>query len=345
MGRQPHLLVFRFSSLGDVAMTVPVIRLLLAQHPGLRITFVSTAFVQPLFEGIDRLQFVAADLKGRHKGMAGLWRLTKELTAAHHFTGLADLHNVLRTKIIRAFLRFSAFPKAAIDKGRREKKELTRPQHKQLRPLRSTFQRYADVFAALGFPVDLQQPYAFAAANTPGDIRAEQANGRRRIGIAPFAQFEEKIYPPGKMEELIRLLSADAQATLYLFGGRAEAAQLEKWASVYPRVRNLAGQMPFRAELDYIGSMEVMVSMDSANMHLASLYGVPVVSVWGGTHPYLGFYGWRQDPARAVQIELSCRPSSVFGNKPCPNSKACLHGIAPLQILQKVYEALDPVKS
>ena len=77
-------------------------------------------------------------------------------------------------------------------------------------------------------------------------------------------------------------------------------------------------------------------------MHLASLYGVPVVSVWGGTHPWLGFYGWGQDPANAVQVELECRPSSVFGNKPCPRGDlACMNLISPLVIYEKIIQQLQ----
>jgi ADP-heptose:LPS heptosyltransferase len=99
--------------------------------------------------------------------------------------------------------------------------------------------------------------------------------------------------------------------------------------------------MNFKTELQFISSLDIMVSMDSANMHLASLYGVPVVSIWGGTHPYLGFYGWGQKETNAVQIELSCRPSSVFGNKPCYNDLACMKGIAPLMIYDKVMQQLE----
>ena len=84
-----HFLVFRFSSLGDIAMTVPVIRLLLQQHTGIRITMVSNDFVRPLFKGIDRLEFYAVDKKGKHRGIKGMYRLFKELETAGHVDGVA----------------------------------------------------------------------------------------------------------------------------------------------------------------------------------------------------------------------------------------------------------------
>ena len=84
-----------------------------------------------------------------------------------------------------------------------------------------------------------------------------------------------------------------------------------------------------------------MVSMDSANMHLASLYGVPVVSIWGGTHPYLGFYGWGQQMENAVQVDLDCRPSSVFGNKPCPRNMECMNLVSPIMVYDKIIQQLN----
>ena len=79
MTKLRHLLIFRFSSLGDVAMTVPVIKLLLEQHPELNVVVVSNSFMEPLFKEVERLQFYAADIKGRHRGIKGLYRLYNEL--------------------------------------------------------------------------------------------------------------------------------------------------------------------------------------------------------------------------------------------------------------------------
>ena len=83
--------------------------------------------------------------------------------------------------------------------------------------------------------------------------------------------------------------------------------------------------------------MDTLISMDSANMHLASLFGVPVISVWGATHPFAGFYGWAQPADNAVQIDLYCRPCSVFGNKPCyRGDHACMQQLPEEKIMEKV---------
>lgn len=338
-----HLLVFRFSSLGDVAMTVPVLRLLLQQHPHLQVTVVSTTFVRPLFENIERLHFFAADLKGKHKGLKGLYRLKKELEQILRFDALADLHNVLRTKIIRSLFSLSSLPVAVIDKGRDEKKALTRQENKQLRPLKTTFQRYADVFATLGFPVHLDVAQGLTPKPAPHVFFGQQKS-RRYIGIAPFAQYKEKTYPVEKMQQVINLLAQIPEHQILLFGGKEDKDQLASLCHSHNNVHNMAG-LGLEKELSIIAHLDLMLSMDSANMHLASLYGVPVVSVWGGTHPYLGFMGWGQSMDNAVQIDLPCRPSSVFGNKECRNQHACMEGIAPLLIFERVMNQLNNQRS
>ncbi|MDB5253419.1 MAG: ADP-heptose:LPS heptosyltransferase [Flaviaesturariibacter sp.] len=334
MAAPTHILVFRFSALGDIAMTVPVTRLLLAQYPDLRVTVATAAFAAPVFEGIDRLHVHAVDTKGAHKGVAGLMRLRQELP--RDVDAIADLHGVLRTTILRGLYTFSGIRKAVIDKGRTQKAALTRVEHKVFQPLPSTFQRYADVFAALGRPVDLD---GVLDLGIHGD-HAQRA-GRSAIGIAPFAKHPEKTYPLESMKEVVRMLVADGTTAVLLFGGKAEAPLLEQWASDLPGVRSVAGTMGFREELAVIAGLDLMVSMDSANMHLASLFGVPVVSVWGSTHPFAGFYGWRQDPAHIVQVDLYCRPCSVFGNRRCYRGDlACLHSISPVMVVDRIWQAL-----
>lgn len=319
-------------------MTVPVIKNLLQQHPRVEVTVVSTAFHAPLFAGIERLHFFAADLKGRHKGVGGLFRLFRELTALRKIDAVADLHHVLRTRLLRTFFLLQGTPWVAQVKGRAEKKALTRSSNKVLQPLKPTFQRYADVFASLGFPVQLivQDGYKEKGPLPETLLQAKQA-GKKLVGIAPFAQYCRKTYPAEKMREALRLLAQHPQLNLYLLGGKNDVPQLTEWASELNPLQVVAGSMPFTEELQFIAHLDVVVSMDSANMHLASLFGVPVVSIWGATHPYAGFYGWGQLPENAVQIDLDCRPCSVFGNKPGPRTDlACMHGISPFTVYEQV---------
>ncbi|MDF2383890.1 glycosyltransferase family 9 protein [Nostoc ellipsosporum NOK] len=324
-----HILVFRFSALGDIAMTVPVLRCLLQQHAGLEVTIVSVPFVKPLFDNIPRLHFIGADIRGQYNGIHGLWRLSRQLKKDVAYDAVADLHDVLRTKLLRQFCRRG--PLAVIDKGRKEKKELTRSHNKILRQLPTMFERHAKVFAALKRPVQLNIQQGVAPAP------AASAETFKTIGIAPFAKHAAKMYPLDDMKEVVKRVAGFPDTKVLLFGSKHEASLLEEWAAEIPGVKSLAGKISFAEELAIIAHLKSMISMDSANMHLASLYGVPVVSIWGGTHPYLGFYGWGQDPELAVQIDHPSRPSSVFGNKPC---EGCMEGITPALIAERVYSII-----
>ena len=336
-----HILAFRFTALGDVAMTVPVIRILLQTYPQLELTLVSEPFHAPLFENIERLHFIGASTRHEYKGLKGLWKLATRLKREVPFDAVADLHNVLRTQVLRQFIRAKNI--AVIDKGRSEKRELTRPVNKKMRPLKTGFQRYADVFEKLGFPLVLEKEKGLLLPTLTYGWLPSHQSGQRVIGIAPFARHAAKMYPLEKMRDVVKLLAANPGNQVVLFGSKAEAVALSVLAGSDESVHNMAGILNFREELQAISSLQLMISMDSANMHLASLYGVPVVSVWGGTHPWLGFYGWGQDPANAVQSNLPCRPSSVFGNKPCPvhGEAGCMQDIMPEDIIKRSNEILQ----
>lgn len=336
-----HLLVFRFSSMGDVAMTVPVVKQLLIQHPYLAITFVSDKKFAALFENIPNLEFYGADLKNQHKGFAGILRLFNELKKKN-ITAIADLHNVLRTRVLGALFKATGKKVERIDKGRKEKKELTRKNDKKLVQLPSTFQRYANVFTQLGYPLILTPTAERTKLPIPASVKELIGNDNlTSIGIAPFAKHKEKTYPLEEMQKVVTALSVKGYK-LFLFGGGNEASQLQAWAEPLNNVVNVAGKLSFKEELMLISNLDLMISMDSANMHFASLYSVPVVSIWGATHPFAGFYGFAQNPLNAVQGELYCRPCSVFGNKPCYRGDwACMHLFTPGDIVAKIESVLQ----
>jgi ADP-heptose:LPS heptosyltransferase len=339
-----HILVIRFSAMGDVAMTLPVIQNILHRYPDVHITVVSNAFFAPVFQHTERVSFHPAYLKTTHKGITGMWKLFRELKKLHRFHAVADLHNVLRSSLLRKFFYISGVANAVIDKGRASKKILTAKTGKQLHPLKTSHQRYADVFAALGFPVELTHSGSFLAKQPVPEAVAPVLDADKKwIGIAPFAQHAEKLYPVESMKKVLHQLNQREDITLLFFGGgEKETALLKEWQQEFAGSLNVAGVMSFREELQLIGNLRLMVCMDSANMHLASLYHVPVVSIWGATHPYAGFYGWAQDENNIVQAALYCRPCSVFGNKPCyRGDHACMALVTPEYVLQKILAALD----
>src|SRR6478735_8451215 len=120
-----HILVIRLSAMGDVAMTVPVLKAFSLQYPNVRITIVSRPFFKPFFDDIENVTFFPIDLKERHKGFLGLLRLFSDLRKLN-IDVVADLHNVLRSKVVRTLFALSGKKVAATDKGRDDKKELTK---------------------------------------------------------------------------------------------------------------------------------------------------------------------------------------------------------------------------
>jgi ADP-heptose:LPS heptosyltransferase len=333
--------VIRFSAMGDVAMCVPVVRILLEAYPDLQVTFLSQSAFAPLFGGIDRLHFHAADLRGRHKGLAGMLRLYRELRGLGPFDAVADLHQVLRTAQLDLLFRLSGWNVAVIHKGRKEKKDLIRRDHKQFQRLPSTFSRYADVFKRLSLPVSLEISPQIPESTAPSSRKS--VRGEIQLGIAPFAKHSGKTWPIERMRLVVESLSARGDIRVLLFGGgKTERMLLDTWAEEIPGVTSMAGRYSLKEELGIIAGLDLMVSMDSANMHLASMAGVPVVSIWGATHPYAGFLGWQQSEDRVVQSDMDCRPCSVFGNKPCyKGTHACMTSITPEDVIKKILMALS----
>ena len=150
-----HILVIRFSAMGDVAMTVPVVYSLAKQYPHVRITVLSRPFARPFFTDLaPNIGFMEADIKGEYKGIKGLNALYRRLVAKQ-FTVIADLHSVLRSDYLRMRFNLDNFKVAHIDKHRKGKRKLIAANNKQFVQQPTSFQNYADVFARLGYPVDL----------------------------------------------------------------------------------------------------------------------------------------------------------------------------------------------
>ncbi len=331
------ILVIRFSALGDVVMTVPVVKAFLSAHPRTEIIMLSDARMADLFQNIDRLVFVGADLKNKHKGLIGIYRLFQQLKKSHQFDLVADLHGVLRSHVLRLLFRMSKKTTAVIDKGRFEKFALVRKENKIYRPLKHSTERYIGVFNVLGFK-------AFAKKGllqeTISPVKCDEQS-KINIGFAPFAKHIPKMYPLDRFIDVIRHFDSE-KYTLYFFGGGpVEMAFIKEWEDAFKHAVPFNHQLGLKDELELMSTMQVMVTMDSANMHLGSLVNVPVVSVWGPTHQHAGFYGLGQDPLQAVQVSLSCRPCSVFGNKKCwRGDHACMQQITPAMIIQKVEQVL-----
>ena len=341
MSLPEHILVIRLSAPGDVAMTVPVLQSFQKKYPAVQLTVLTNKKLAPLFTGLQA-QLFFAETKTEHRGFAGLFKIVKQLNAAaagKPFDAVADLHNVLRSQVIRSLYRLKGIKTASIDKGRTGKKALTRKENKKLQPLPTSFERYRNVFRELGF--DFEFDFSSVFPQRPAlteNIKAITGEKEGRwIGIAPFAAYREKMFPPEKMEVVISGLLTLPGLKILLFGSDTDASALGGWAGKYKGIVNAAGKFSLGEELIIMSWLDCMVSMDSANMHFASLVNTRVVSVWGATHPFAGFLGWDQSLNDTVQVDLYCRPCSVFGNKPCYRGDwACMNLIEPARIIETI---------
>lgn len=336
-----HIAVFRLSAMGDVAMTVPIIRALSEQHNSIKITVVSRPFFEPFFNQIPNVSFYAIDLKNRHKGFFGLLKLFFDLKKLK-IDAFADLHNVLRSKIVRTLFALSGKKVAFTDKGRNEKKQLTRLENKTIKPLKLMVQRHVDTFYQLGFLVDLTNPIFPKKAVLSDKI--EKLSGKKEtrhwIGIAPFAQYESKVYPTDLMQQVIDELALNETNKIFLFGGGTKEIEiLNQLAQNKKNVIIVAGKLNLEEELHLISNLNEMLSMDSGNGHIAAMMGIKVVTLWGATHPFAGFSPFNQPlensliPNREIHPFL---PTSVYGNKKVEGYDDVMRSISVESIVAKL---------
>lgn len=335
-----HIAVMRLSAMGDVAMTVPVLRVFVKQYPTVKLTVISRPFFKPFFDGIPNLEFFAFDEKERHKGFLGLVHLYNDVKKLK-IDAFADLHNVLRSKVVSLLFALSGKKRATVDKGREGKKELTRAENKIFKQLPTMFQRHAKVFEELGFPLDLSNPTFPEKANlSPEILEIIGDHSHKLIGVAPFAQYDSKVYPLDLMKEVIAKLTENSAYKILLFGGgKKEIEILDSISQPYENVINMAGKIKFQQELELISNLDVMLSMDSGNAHIAAMLGVKVVTLWGATHPYAGFLPFNQGLENALTSDRNQYPklpTSVYGNKIVEGYEDAMRSISPDEVVKKI---------
>ncbi len=341
-----RILICRFSAMGDVIMLLPVVKGLLDSNPKLEIHLLTRPNFFPVFAGIDRLHLVQADLKKQHKGLFGLYRLYRKIKREVKPNQVFDLHDVLRTKILRTFFRIGGTKVQVFQKGRSEKKHAVESKHLKMLP--STIDRYAAAFSAAGYRFILPKPNLYAESNREElfNLLKLEDPKVKLIGIAPFAKHQQKVWGADKVDELLGLVQQVPDLRVVLFGGgKEELDVLEELAAKHDHCLVAAHYLNLTTEVQLMQHLELMLSMDSANMHMAAMAGIPVVSVWGATHPSLGFAPFHQPKANCIQYEgpdLDCRPCSVFGNKKCIYGDVrCMKRIPVNQVAERIGFLLD----
>ncbi len=336
-----RLVLIRFSAMGDVCLTLPIIVKLKELHPELEIHMVSRLKFAALFEYQKDITFHGLYLEKDYKGLAGLYRLYKYVKNIQADI-VIDLHDVLRTKMLRFGMQMTKAQVYSIVKNRKERSELIKGQRDT--PIKSAQEIYLEAIQQAGYLKELTLPLEaknYFSEAVP-KIKPEAAEAKILVGIAPFAAHETKIWPLERYKAVFEHFQEKRPEVTFLVfgGGKKEKKQIDDLYGAFSNVRNTIGEYTLREELKLLSNLSCMLAMDSANMHLAYLAGIPVLSIWGSTHSLAGFALPQLPQYPRLEIpktELPCRPCSMYGNVPCRRGDhACMQGIEAGRVIEEL---------
>jgi len=335
-------LILRFSSMGDVVMTIPIIRCLEKKYPENKFIFVTRPKFRYFFDEFKNVKVFEVDLEKRHKGFFGLFNLFLDLRKLNP-KRIADLHSVLRTNILSFLFRLIFTKVSVIDKKRKERKALTRKVNKIFKPLTPVHYLYQEVFNKLGFSIDLTKDHFFPPSKIFNiNTKNIEIGSGKTVGIAPFAKHSPKMYPLDLMQKIVSYIQD--RHTVFLFGyGKLEMETINRWSSVFKNVYSSNELGGFENEIALISNLDLMISMDSANGHIASIYNVPVITIWGLTHPYTGFTTFNHDPNNQFcpnREQYPLIPNSIYGNKMIKGYEDSMRTIKIEDVLERANEIL-----
>ena len=334
-------LLLRFSTLGNVAMTVPVVSSLVRLQPSDRFVIVSSKGYNGMFYGMYNVLFHEVSFS---LGLSAVSALYRQLSA-YRPDAVIDLQSNLFTAALCALFRLHSTPVYVIRYGRWQKL-LSIFRRGPVSSLPTEFERYSHTLLEAGLHTDTQFvsiPVNEKARNRINELYSPKKS--RCIGIAPFAKHRSNILPAGTMKRIIGHFAHSEDTQVYLFGaGDIECEMLRQWSNIYPNTFSIAGKLALEEELELMRQLDVMICMDSANQHLSSLVGLRAVSVWLGTHPAIGFYGWKQRSGDCIQCQLPCRPCTIHGTRYCRYLNFACKDISAETIIERTEQVLSETK-
>ena len=301
------------SAFGDVAMTVPVISILRSTHPEIKITLLTTKFFSTLYNQIPEINFLYFEPK--HKTLQGLFGLSRKINKINP-DFIIDLHDVLRTKILRLFLINKFGHTAVVNKGRKEKKLLIRGIKSE--PLKLMHRRYAETFEALNIKINIDDFAYYKKIKITTHNYAFSSNDKL-IGIAPFARHQCKEYSINNIINFIDSLDKSWQILIFGAPGNEEQ-KIIKLCNNKSNRHVISSNYNLEQQMAIMSNLDVMISMDSANGHIASLFGIDVITIWGATHPNSGYGPLNQPKENSIVPDLNKFPDlpvTIYGSN-CP---------------------------
>jgi ADP-heptose:LPS heptosyltransferase len=303
------ILIVRFSSIGDIVLTTPVLRGLKEQLTDIEIHYLTKSKFSSLLENNPRID--------------KLWTIEKSIDEIidalkkENFDQVIDLHHNIRTLALKKKLRK---PSASFKKLNVQKWMLVNLKMKKM-PKVHIVDRYMQAVESLGVKKDDSPCEFYISAENEVDIQQElELNTKKYIGVAIGAQFATKCLPTDKMVEILK----DLDSTIVLLGGPEDEAKGNEIATLLngKEIINSCGKFNLQQSASIVKQASVLLTHDTGLMHIASCFEVPVISVWGNTIPEFGMYPYFPSKPELFSIhevkDLSCRPCSKIGYQDCP---------------------------
>jgi ADP-heptose:LPS heptosyltransferase len=309
MEKKLKILVIRFSSIGDIVLTFHALRCLKEKHPNAEVHFLTKSTYKELLLAStfhDKTFFFEGDLKQ-----------TKSEILKENYSHIIDLHNNLRTRLLTVGIRGVQLKRLV--KLNWKKWLLTRLKKNKL-PNKHVVDRYIDAFTDLDVKSDHKNT-AFFVPNT-FEIELNRYDLRKKsfLAIAMGAQYKTKKFP---VSSLIKVLES-YDLPIVLLGGDAENEDGQKIQAAFPQKKmyNLCGELSLLASASILSQAKTVLTNDTGLMHIAAMFDVPIVSIWGNTVPAFGMSPYRPGNEKSVKIHevvgLNCRPCSKIGYQECP---------------------------
>lgn len=309
MEKKLKILVIRFSSIGDIVLTFHALRCLREKHPTAEVHFLTKSTYKDLLLAStfhDKSLFFEGDLKQ-----------TKRAIRKENYTHIIDLHNNLRTRLLTIGIR--GVHLSRFNKLNWEKWLLTRIKKNRL-PNKHLVERYIDAFSELGVLNDSKNTLFFVPNEFKIDLNHYELGENAFLAIAMGAQYRTKKFP---VASLIKVIES-CDLPIVLLGGHAEQEDGEKIQAAFPqkKIYNLCGELSLLASASILSQAKTVLTNDTGLMHIAAMFDVPIVSIWGNTVPVFGMSPYRPGKEATVKIHevvgLNCRPCSKIGYQECP---------------------------
>ncbi len=333
------ILIIRLSSLGDIVLATPVIRSLRKKFRQSRIYFlIKRGYRDLLKNDPDIFSLIEFDPYEKHKGISGFGKLVEELRA-FDFDLVVDLHSNLRSRLIRCVLK--ARIRVKCDKRWLNRFLLVHFKFFGANPPH-TVDRYLETLKRIGVNSREKDPRIFSDQDDENFLKDFLIKRRVEgddivVGIHPGARWETKTWSEEKFVKVCRILNQKPNHRILLFGDQKDHDLIERISSCTKDQKLLrAVNLPLGKLMSLIQRCDCFISNDSGPMHVASALGVPVVAIFGPTHPKLGF-----SPKGSQNVVLTanvkCSPCSLHGERKCrKQSRYCMDLIEPEMVADAV---------